>query len=70
MVRKIIHDCKIDLWLMQDFVSEQGLDKHCKQVLYYGPDHVRLTLLNWDNQSVLSLDKKLKFPIHFQFFNI
>ena len=34
-----------------------------------GPDHVQLTLLNWDNESILaSLNKKLKFPIHFQFF--
>ena len=24
------------------------------------------TLLNWDNESVLALSKKLKFPIHFQ----
>ena len=27
-----------------------------------------LTLLNWDNESVLVLNKKLKFPIHVQFF--
>ena len=26
------------------------------------------TLLNWDNESVLVLNKKLKFPNHFQFF--
>ena len=32
----------------------------------YGRDHVQLTLLNWDNESVLALNKKLKFPIHFQ----
>ena len=36
--------------------------------IYLGPDHLRLTLLNWDNESVLALNKKLKFPIHFQFF--
>ena len=32
------------------------------------PDHLQLTLLNWDTKSVLALNKKLKFPIHFQFF--
>ena len=40
------------------------------QVLYYvhyGGDHVQLTLLNWDNKSVLALNEKLKFPIHFRF---
>ena len=30
-------------------------------------DHVQLTLLNWDNKSVLALNEKLKFPIHFRF---
>ena len=34
---------------------------------YQGLDHLQLTLLNWDNKSVLALNKKLKFPIHFQF---
>ena len=33
---------------------------------HIGPDHLQLTLLNWDNESVLALNKKLKFPIHFQ----
>ena len=33
-----------------------------------GPDHLQLTLLNWDTESVLALNKKLKYPIHFQFF--
>ena len=39
-------------------------------LLYWllGPDHVQLTLLNWNNESVLALNKKLNFPIHFQFF--
>ena len=36
--------------------------------LILGRYHVQLTLLNWDNESVLVLNKKLKFPIHFQFF--
>ena len=35
---------------------------------HLGPDHLQLTLLNWDTESVLALNKKLKFPIHFQFF--
>ena len=38
------------------------------ETLILGPDHVQLILLNWDNESVLALNKKLKFPIHFQFF--
>ena len=33
-----------------------------------GPDHLQLTLLNWDTESVLALNKKLKFPIRLQFF--
>ena len=37
------------------------------EIHYYGPDHVQLTLLNWDNESVLAVNEKLKFPIHFQF---
>ena len=34
----------------------------------YGQDHVQFTLLNWDNESVLALNKKLKFQIHFHVF--
>ena len=26
----------------------------------YGPDHLQLTLLNWDTERVLELDKTLK----------
>ena len=33
-----------------------------------GPDHVQLTLLNWDTKSVLALNKNPKFPIDFKFF--
>ena len=32
------------------------------------PDHVQLTLLNWDTKSVLALNKKLKVNWKFQFF--
>ena len=32
--------------------------------IFLGPHHVQLTLLNWDNKSVLALDEKLKFPIY------
>ena len=38
------------------------------QVRFIEPDHVQLTLLNWDNKTVLALNKNLKFPILFQFF--
>ena len=31
----------------------------------YGPDHLQLSLLNWETKSVLALNKKLKSPIHF-----
>ena len=31
-------------------------------------DHVQLTLLNWDVESVLALNKKLKVNWKFQFF--
>ena len=34
----------------------------------YEPDHVQMNLLNWDNNTVLTLNKNVKFPIHFQFF--
>ena len=37
-------------------------------IYYIGPDHVQLTLLIWDNESVLALNKKLKFPIQLLFF--
>ena len=28
--------------------------------IVYGPDHLQLTLLNWETESVLALNKKLK----------
>ena len=37
-------------------------------ILHLGPNHLQLTLLNWDTESVLALNKKLKYPILFQFF--
>ena len=35
---------------------------------YYWMDHMQSTLLNWDSESVLALNKKLEFPIHIQVF--
>ena len=32
------------------------------------PDHLQMNLLNWYTESVLVLNKKLKFPIHFWFY--
>ena len=37
-------------------------------ILHLGPDHLQLTLLNWDTESVIALNKKLKVNWKFQFF--
>ena len=37
-------------------------------ILHLGPNHLQLTLLNWDTESVLALNKKLKMNWKFQFF--
>ena len=36
-------------------------------ILHLGPNHLQLTLLNWDTESVLPLNKKLKVIWKFQF---
>ena len=61
-------NCALSEFLLQFFF--QFLYIMCKKyfILYKGPDNLQLTLLNWDTESVLALNKKLKFPIHFQFF--
>ena len=40
----------------------------CSNRHHQGPDHLQLILLNWDNKSVLALNKKLKVIWKFQFF--
>ena len=34
----------------------------------YGPDHLQLTFVNWDTESVLALNKKIKENWKFKFF--
>ena len=45
--------------------SRQQTNK--KIAIELGPDHLQLTLLNWDTESVLALNKKLKVNWKFQF---
>ena len=37
-------------------------------ILHLGPNHLQLTLLNWDTESVLALNIKLKMNWIFQSF--
>ena len=37
-------------------------------IIILGPDHLQLTLLNWETESVLALNKKLQVNWKFQFF--
>ena len=43
------------------------LPSYCRLIAFMGPDHLQLTLLNWDTESVLALNKKLKVNLKFQF---
>ena len=55
--------------LQLDFIASKNTGFIATQIrdnCHLEPDHVRLTLLNRDTISVLALNKKLKFPIHFQ----
>ena len=54
----------LDKWWILELKHFKKTHTH---VSHNGPDHVQLTLLNWDNESVLAVNEKLKFPIHFQF---
>ena len=38
--------------------------------ILYGPDHLQWTILNWNTESVLELNKKLKLNWKFQFFYV
>ena len=48
--------------------SDDHVIMHILCELGIGPDHLQLTLLNWDNKSVLALNKRLKVNWKFQFF--
>ena len=68
----IKHETRVTrLWINTHSAGKSGLKSLKIAILeklqYLGPDHLQLTLLNWDTKSVLVLNKKLKFPIHFQF---
>ena len=46
------------------FLEQLHPQSWVEQTKHLGPDHVQLlTLLNWENKSVLALNKKLTFPI-------
>ena len=47
---------KIPFWVVYQLLIDIGLD------------HLQLTLLNWDIESLLALNIKLIFPTHFHFF--
>ena len=51
------------LWINTHSAGQSGLKSLKIAILeklqYLGPDHLQLTLLNWDTKSVLELNKKL-----------
>ena len=64
------------LWCKSDVKIQKVLAKNVTffKKIYYkdqiwllGPDHLQLTLLNWDTKSVLAINNKLKVNWKFQF---
>ena len=44
------------------------LPSYCRLIAFMGPDHLQLTLVHWDIEIVLALNKILKVNRKFQFF--